>query len=303
MITPEQAEALLHSAVDYVGSANYGHRIAEAHEMVDQALSALSSAETAEPDKELQLARLEAFAGQSGQAHLAQRLDEAVELAAEAIELMARFHSHAQPDDTPDMNAIFPALHFKNFVDDHARLMFKLNQFQRNPVDPAFLRLKKAADLVCAVMGAHGEISARDDRVSDLMDCLYATDPLKSVYVDDVAAPQQAAQPEPAGVTDEFPPLPCAELSMPLHGLPSVHLYTADQMRERDVMWQTKTNDLLSRSKELERYAARYRFLRPMLKFDFSTHRTDPHKDTADLVDEYLDAEIAAEQLNTTREK
>jgi hypothetical protein len=49
MITPEQAEALLHSAVDYVGSANYGHRIAEAHEMVDQALSALSSAETAEP--------------------------------------------------------------------------------------------------------------------------------------------------------------------------------------------------------------------------------------------------------------
>jgi hypothetical protein len=167
------------------------------------ALFTLSSAETVEPDKELQLARLEAFAGQSGQAHLAQRLDEAVDLAAEAIELMTRFHSHAEPDDTPDMNAVFPALHFKNFVDDHARLMFKLNQFQRNPVDPAFLRLKKAADLVCAVMGAHGEISARDDRVSDLMNCLYATDPLTSVYADDVAAPQQAAQPAPAGMTDE----------------------------------------------------------------------------------------------------
>jgi hypothetical protein len=46
------------------------------------------------------------------------------------------------------------------------------------------------------------------------------------------AAPQQAAQPAPAWMTDELPPLPCAELSMPLHGLPSVHLYTADQMRE-----------------------------------------------------------------------
>jgi hypothetical protein len=44
--------------------------------------------------------------------------------------------------------------------------------------------------------------------------------------------PQQAAQPALVGMTDEFPPLPCAELSMPLHGLPSVHLYTADQMRE-----------------------------------------------------------------------
>lgn len=124
-----------------------------------------------------EIAGLESAAG-----HLSQRVDEAAALAEEAIELMTRFHSHAQPDDTPDMNAVFPALHFRNFVDDHARLMFKLNQFQRDQVDPAFLRLKKAADQVCAVLGAHGQISARDDRVQTLMDCLYETDPLKSVY-------------------------------------------------------------------------------------------------------------------------
>jgi hypothetical protein len=144
------------------------------------------------------------------------------------------------------------------------------------------------------------------------------------------AAPQQAAQPASAGMTEELPPLPLEDeqsihiypsdlarmersettstvfsvaVGAPDSGERSVPLYTAHQMRERDVMWQAKINALLARGKELELDAARYRFLRPMLKFDFSTHRTDPHKDIADLVDEYLDAEIAAEQLNTTKEK
>lgn len=135
-------------------------------------------------DMELQLAKLEAFAGQAGQAHLARRLDEAVALAAEAIDLMTRFHSHAEPDDTPDMNAVFSAMHFTNFVNDHARLMFKLAAFKRNPVDPAFLRLKKAADEVCTALGALGTIDADDDRVSKLMDSLYETDPITSVFAE-----------------------------------------------------------------------------------------------------------------------
>lgn len=157
-------------------------------------------------DKELQLAKVEAAAHEATIGHLSQRVDEAVALAEEAVELMTRFHSHAQPDNTPDMNAVFPAMHFRNFVDDHARLMFKLNQFQRNPVEPSFLRLKKAADLVCAVMGAHGEISARDDRVQALMNCLYETDPLKSVYAEEAlsAAPAATAQPgEREALSDE----------------------------------------------------------------------------------------------------
>ncbi len=128
------------------------------------------------------------FAHQSAQGHLAARVDEAVELATEAIELMTRFHSHAEPDDTPDMNAVFPALSFKNFVDDHARLMFKLASFVRNPVEPAYTRLKKTADEVCSVLGHHGTISARDDRVSRLMDSLYETDALKSVYAESEGA-------------------------------------------------------------------------------------------------------------------
>lgn len=44
------------------------------------------------------------------------------------------------------------------------------------PVAPAFLQLKAAVDEMCAVLGAHGEISARDDRVMAVMDALYACD-------------------------------------------------------------------------------------------------------------------------------
>jgi len=33
------------------------------------------------------------------------------------------------------------------------------------------------------------------------------------------------------GAVDDLPPLPCAELSMPLHGQPSVHLFSADTVR------------------------------------------------------------------------
>jgi hypothetical protein len=41
----------------------------------------------------------------------------------------------------------------------------------------ASLRMVERVDEVMAVIGCHGEISAKDDRVSAVMDCLHRIDP------------------------------------------------------------------------------------------------------------------------------
>lgn len=48
----------------------------------------------------------------------------------------------------------------------------------------------------------------------------------------------------------ELPKLPCPALSMPLHGKPSVYLYTADQISERDAMWMEKLRAAIAATKQ-----------------------------------------------------
>ena len=117
-------------------------------------------------------------------------LGDVIAIAKDAINLMTELHSNATPDDTPDMNAVFPAARFKSFVDEHARLMHRMATLEKLPTEPAYIRLKNAVDDMCAVLGHHGEISARDDRVSAVMDALYGCDH-KPVY----AAHQAQAEP------------------------------------------------------------------------------------------------------------
>lgn len=63
--------------------------------------------------------------------------DDALQIADAAVRLMTDFHGKAQPDDTRDMNAVFPAAAFKVFVDGHANLMYRLAQLRKSAVVPA----------------------------------------------------------------------------------------------------------------------------------------------------------------------
>jgi hypothetical protein len=182
---------------------------------IDTALFALSSAETAEPKR----------------------------LSASAVDLVARMLWEKQFEGTPwagKRHLIRP-----DSLGDYRSLAEKIMRALTAPHDAQerdrmVLMLMIPSSAMCEVMEEEGWLWE---------DLLVAAEAITDEQYAAISAPQQAAQPAPAGgMTDELPPLPCAELSMPLHGLPSVHLYTADQIRERDVMWQTKINALLSRS-------------------------------------------------------
>jgi hypothetical protein len=58
--------------------------------------------------------------------------DDALQIAQAAVKLMTDFHGQAQPDDTPEMNAVFPAAAFRAFVDGHASLMYRLAQLRKS---------------------------------------------------------------------------------------------------------------------------------------------------------------------------
>ena len=65
--------------------------------------------------------------------------DEALRIAQAGVQLMTDFHGQAQPDDTPDMNAVFPAAAFQTFVDGHANLMYRLARLGQPAGAPAAL--------------------------------------------------------------------------------------------------------------------------------------------------------------------
>ncbi|WP_250481857.1 hypothetical protein [Caballeronia sp. NCTM5] len=122
---------------------------------------------------------------------------DAIAIAKAAINAMTEFHAQAEPDDTSDMNPTFPAEAFRKFVDEHARLMFRVSKHESNPTEPAYIRLRVAAQNVCAVLGYHGEISGRDDRVQALLDALYETDDGAPEKAKPVRADTAGAKPEP----------------------------------------------------------------------------------------------------------
>ena len=63
---------------------------------------------------------------------------------------------------------------------DHQAYAMALEKFaeQMQTELAAANRVAEKADIVCAVLGCHGEISARDDRVSELMDALHKWRPV-----------------------------------------------------------------------------------------------------------------------------
>jgi hypothetical protein len=65
--------------------------------------------------------------------------DDALQIALAAVQLMTTFHGQAQADDTPEMNAVFPAAAFRVFVDGHANLMFRLARLRQSAGVPGAL--------------------------------------------------------------------------------------------------------------------------------------------------------------------
>ena len=76
----------------------------------------------------------------------------------------------------PEDGGAEPIIDAINELKARAALSASTGAAVSGPVEPAYLRLRKAADEVCACLGYHGEISNRDDRVVALVDALYGTD-------------------------------------------------------------------------------------------------------------------------------
>lgn len=86
-------------------------------------------------------------------------------IASDALALMSCFHRHAKPDDSADNHTIFPAAAFREFVDGHANLMFRLTQLNKahasaQPTDTA--RLDRLGEMAGYMRGtSEGEPAYR----------------------------------------------------------------------------------------------------------------------------------------------
>ena len=133
----------------------------------------------------------------TAQAH--QRAAEAIAIAKAAIDVMTEFHSHAIPDDSPDMDAVFAAEHFRAFVDEHARLMFRVREFKAYPVDSAYLRLRGAAQGIVDLLEGVAPATERATRFKALRDAVYGTHDgiaglARPAYIDDAGAVYQPGE-------------------------------------------------------------------------------------------------------------